>query len=166
MDMTGMNADIHLRTDANNLVTTAQTTRQPEHKETLHLINQLRHETCSGQIDDLSHVITTEMMADCLTKKSERVPADTLVKAVRTGWIPNADKAQPFREMMRNKHKAFSADSLYLAEFCVRHISRAKDQEEPAIKPTEILTFFGLEISKEIQYVYGTPDWCMTLVPG
>lgn len=47
---------IHLRTDANNLVTTAQTTHLPEQKETHHLIQMLRHERISGHIEDLAHV--------------------------------------------------------------------------------------------------------------
>ena len=37
-DITGEIADVHIRTDANNLVTTASTTHQPEQKETLRLI--------------------------------------------------------------------------------------------------------------------------------
>ena len=37
-DLSGENAELHLRTDANNLVTTAKTTHQPEKKETSHLI--------------------------------------------------------------------------------------------------------------------------------
>ena len=34
MDLTGSEAEIHMRTDANNLVTTASTTHLPEQKET------------------------------------------------------------------------------------------------------------------------------------
>ena len=90
-------------------------------------------------------------MADCLTKKSERVPPDALVRAVRTGWLPNADKSQPFREMMRSKHKAFSADSLLLAEWCVRNIDKSLNVE----------SILGVPIQQEIYYVYGRPDWYM-----
>ena len=152
-DMTAQDVQIHVRTDANNLVTTAQTTRQPEQKETLHLINQLRHETCSGLIDDLSHVTTDVMMADPLTKKSERVPADTLVKAIRTGVIPNADKSPPLRELMQNKHKAFTVygSNEHLAEWCVRNLER----------PLEIETILGIPIKHDIMAVWAYPDWYM-----
>ena len=43
-DVSGEILPIHIRTDANNLVTTAQTTHLPEQKETHHLIQMLRHE--------------------------------------------------------------------------------------------------------------------------
>ena len=56
-DLSGENSEIHLRTDANNLVTTAKITHQLEQKETIHLIQMLRRESNSGSIDDLSHVI-------------------------------------------------------------------------------------------------------------
>ena len=46
----------HIRTDANNLVTTAGTTHLPEQKETHHLIQMLRKESNSGALDDLAHV--------------------------------------------------------------------------------------------------------------
>ena len=38
MDISGTAAEIHMRTDANNLVTTASTTHLPEQKETIHMI--------------------------------------------------------------------------------------------------------------------------------
>ena len=41
-DISSDDLEIHLRTDANNLVTTARTTHQPEQKETIHLIQMLR----------------------------------------------------------------------------------------------------------------------------
>ena len=56
-DISGMDAEIHIRTDANNLVTTASTTHAPE-QETIHMIQMLRNEACSGAIADLSHVRT------------------------------------------------------------------------------------------------------------
>ena len=105
MDMTSTVADVHMRTDANNLVTTASTTHLPEQRETIHMINQLRHESCSGAIQDLAHVTTAEQMADLFTK--EKAPSEPLKRAVDTGYLPNCDKHLPFREMMRNKHKAF-----------------------------------------------------------
>ena len=57
-DVTGEIVPIHIRTDANNLVTTAQTTHLPEQKETHHLIQMLRHESNTGQLDDLSHIVS------------------------------------------------------------------------------------------------------------
>ena len=45
MDISGEVAPLHLRTDANNLVTTASTTHLPEQKETIHIIQMLRKET-------------------------------------------------------------------------------------------------------------------------
>ena len=52
MDMTAQPLEVHLRTDANNLVTTAASTRLPEQKETIHMIQMLRQEACSGQMHD------------------------------------------------------------------------------------------------------------------
>ena len=46
-DITGEIADVHIRTDANNLVTTASTTHQPEQTETMHLIQMLRKESAT-----------------------------------------------------------------------------------------------------------------------
>ena len=54
MNVRGHEAEVHMRTDANNLVTTASTTRLPEQKETIHMIQMLRKEACSGAIDDLA----------------------------------------------------------------------------------------------------------------
>ena len=50
MDISAACVAIHMRTDANNLVTTASTTRLPEQKETVHMIQMLHQESCSGQI--------------------------------------------------------------------------------------------------------------------
>ena len=52
-DLSGEAAPIHIRTDANNLVTTASTTHVPEQKETIHLIQMLRKESGSGNIEDM-----------------------------------------------------------------------------------------------------------------
>ena len=62
---------IHIRTDAKNLVTTAQTTHLPEQKETHHLIHMLRHESNTGHLDDLSHIASEYCLADPLTKHSK-----------------------------------------------------------------------------------------------
>ena len=103
--MTSENSAIHMRTDANNLVTTAQTTKVPEQKDTIHLVNQLRHEACSGNIQDLAHVATHDMLADCLTKGS--VKPDYLIMATRTGILPNLDKHPLFRDLIKSHHKAY-----------------------------------------------------------
>ena len=44
-----------MRTDANNLVTTASSKTFQEQKETIHMIQMLRQEACSGQMRDLAH---------------------------------------------------------------------------------------------------------------
>ena len=56
IDLTGEHIPIHLRTGANNLVTTAGRTHLPEQPETIHVIKMLRKEASSGVIDDLGHV--------------------------------------------------------------------------------------------------------------
>ena len=53
-DISGLDVEIHSRTDANDLVSTASTTRSPEQQETIHMIQMLRKEACSGAIADLS----------------------------------------------------------------------------------------------------------------
>ena len=55
-DITGLSSEIHMRTDATNLVTAASTTHVPEQQETIHMIQMLRKEACSGSIADLSHI--------------------------------------------------------------------------------------------------------------
>ena len=133
MDLTGSAAEIHMRTDANNLVTTASTTHLPEQKETIHMINQLRTEASSGSIDDLAHVVSADCLADCLTKASAK--PDYLLKAVETGQLPNVDKHPLFRELMKNRHKA------YLASWITRHLNHSSD----------IVTFAGLQVQDNIQ---------------
>ena len=89
MDISGQAAEIHMRTDANNLVTTASTTHLPEQKETIHMIQMLRKEACSGAIDDLAHVGTENCLSDCLTKHSAK--PDALIRAVEYGTLPSVD---------------------------------------------------------------------------
>jgi hypothetical protein len=103
MDISGEDAEVHMRTDANNLVTTAQTTHLPEQKETIHMIQMLRKEACSGAIHDLAHVVTEYCLSDCLTKASAK--PDQLIRAVQTGVLPQCDKHPPFRT--RLQHKAY-----------------------------------------------------------
>ena len=86
MTVTAQPIEVHLRTDANNLVTTAASTRLPEQKETIHMIQMLRQEACSGQMHDLAHEdLTQHCLADPLTKKS--VLATLLISTVQTGIL-------------------------------------------------------------------------------
>ena len=124
MDLTGMESEIHIRTDAKNLVTTAATTHMPDQQETIHMINCLRHEVLSGSIHDLAHFATNDMMADCLTKSSAK--PEPLIEAVATGKLPNSDKHPPFREMMQGKHKAYAS----LPEWLSRNVPKAKEITE------------------------------------
>ena len=103
MDISGEVADIHMRTDAKNLVTTARTIHLPEQKETIHMISMLRMEACSGSIHDLAHIPTQNCVADCLTKSSAM--ADNLITAVKTGRFVDVDVHPNFTTLM--EHKAF-----------------------------------------------------------
>ena len=147
MDMSGEPAEVHMRTDANNLVTTAQTTHLPEQKETIHMINQLRTEASSGAIDDLAHVVTADMLGDCLTKAT--IKPDNLIEAIETGVLPNVDKHPPFRELMRGKHKAYE-----LAEWCVLNLHRHR--------ASEIVCFLLRDIAEEIYTCCTSIDWYET----
>ena len=85
---------IHVRTDANSLITTAQTTPH-------HLIQMLRHESNSGQLDDLSHIASEYCLADPLTKSSAK--PDQLVRSIETGVLENVDAHPPFRSLLKLK---------------------------------------------------------------
>ena len=89
MDLSGEIADIHMRTDAKNLVTTARTIHLPEQKETIHMISMLRKEAFPGSIHDLAHIPTQNCVADCLTKASAK--ADNLITLVKTGELLEVD---------------------------------------------------------------------------
>ena len=102
-DITGHSCELHMRTDANNLVTTASTTHVPEQQETIHMIQMLRKEACSGSIADLSHIRTQWCLADCLTKKSANPQA--LIDAVRQGILEEVNAHPPFRTLV--EHKAY-----------------------------------------------------------
>ena len=104
MDIFGEVANIHMRTDATNLVTTARTSQPPEQKETIHMISMLRKEACSGSIHDLAHTPTQNCLADCLTKTSAK--ADNLITAVRTGRSLDVDIHRIFEHLL--EHKTFS----------------------------------------------------------
>ena len=64
MDISGEVADIHMRIDEKNLVTTARTIHLPEQKETIHMISMLRKGACSGSFHDLAHIPTQNCLAD------------------------------------------------------------------------------------------------------
>ena len=106
MDISAACVVIHMRTDANNLVTTASTTRLPEQKETIHMIQMLRNEACSGAIDDLAHIRTEFCLSDCLTKHSAK--PDNLIQAVQTGQLPEVDKHPSFRSLIQ--HRAYLSE--------------------------------------------------------
>ena len=110
-DITGHSCELHMRTDANNLVTTASTTHVPEQQETIHMIQMLRKEACSGSIADLSHIRTQWCLADCLTKKSANPQA--LIDAVRQGILKEVDAHPPFRTLV--EHKALNELRQYAA---------------------------------------------------
>ena len=115
MDISSAHADVHIRTDANNLVTTASSTHLPEQKETIHMIQMLRKEACSGSIDDLAHVRTEVCLSDCLTKASAK--ATNIRLAVETSVLPDVDMHPSFRTLMQ--HKAFLHEWLqcYVGEY-------------------------------------------------
>ena len=126
-DISGEIVPIHIRTDANNLVTTAQTTHLPEQKETHHLIQMLRHESNTGHLDDLSHIASEYCLADPLSKSTAK--PDQLVSSITTGKLENVDTHPPFRSLL--KHKAF------LTTWVIETLS----------EPHNVLTFFNEDIS-------------------
>jgi hypothetical protein len=138
MDLSGDDAEIHMRADANNLVTTASTTHLPEQKETIHLIQMLRKETISGSIHDLAHVKTADMLSDCLTKANAN--PDALIKTVNSGILPNADMHPPFRTLL--KHKA------YFAVWCCHFLDN----------PLSILDVLDETMSEHIHTVWAAPS--------
>jgi len=102
-EITGYACEVHVRTDANNLVTTASATHVSEQQETIHMIQMWRKEACSGSIAGLSHIRTQWCLAGCLTKKSANPQA--LIDAVRQGILKEVDAHPPFRTLV--EHKAY-----------------------------------------------------------
>ena len=92
--ISGSDACVHMRADANNLVTTGSTAHVPEQQETLHMIQMLRKEACSGAIPELLHVRTERCLADYLTKTSAN--SKNLVDSVISGNIKGSHY-QPFK---------------------------------------------------------------------
>ena len=151
MDISATAAEIHMRTDANNLVTTASTTHLPEQKETIHMINQLRHEACSGAINDLAHVISDDCMADCLTKASAKPNA--LIKAVESGIILNVDKHPPFRELMKTKHKAYVVENDdNIDQFIAWLVYNIKNVRE-------VTTFLSIPVMQQVSFYLGASNY-------
>ena len=101
MDMSGGVAEIHMRTDSKNLVTTERTIHLPQQKETIHMISLLRKEVCSGRIHDLAHIPTQNCLADCFTKASAK--ADNLMPAVKTGRLLDVDIHPDCRTLVQLK---------------------------------------------------------------
>ena len=85
MNISGEVANIHMTTDAKNLLTTLITIPLPEQKETIHIISLLRKEDCSRSIYDLAYIPTQNCLADCLTKASAK--AENLITAAKTGRL-------------------------------------------------------------------------------
>ena len=103
MDISGEVANLHMRTDAKNLVTAARTFHLHEQKETIHMISVLCKEACSGCIRDLAHIPTPKCLTGCLTKASAK--ADNPITAVKTGKLLDVDIHPDFGTLM--EHKAF-----------------------------------------------------------
>jgi hypothetical protein len=129
-DLSGESAPIHIRTDANNLVTTASTTHVPEQKETIHLIQMLRKESGTGNIQDLAHVRSEYCLSDALTKHSAK--PDELIRAVETGLLKQVDVHPPFRSLL--KHKA------YLGLWITRFVKN----------PLKVVSFLGEEVQDQV----------------
>ena len=103
MDMSGEVANIHMRTDAMNLVTIARTIHLPEQKETIHMISMMRKDACSGSIHDLAHIPNQNCLTVCLTKASAK--ADNWITVVKAGRFSDVDIHPNFKTLM--EHKAF-----------------------------------------------------------
>ena len=98
------------------------------------MIQMLRKEASSGNIDDLSHVRTEDCLADSLTKASAK--PDALIKAVDTGELPKVDTHPPFRTLL--KHKA------YLTGWIAHNIDHAR----------EVVYFLDLHVQHHMQVYY------------
>ena len=98
MDISGDVANIHMRTDAKNVVTTARTIHLPEQKETIHMISMLRRKARSGSIHDVAHIPTQNCLADCRTTASAK--EDNLITAVKTVEFLEVDIHPNFRTLM------------------------------------------------------------------
>ena len=96
MDFSGEVANLHMRADKKNFVTTAKTTFFG-----LNMISTLRKEACAGSIHDLAHIPAQNCLADCLTKASAK--AGNLITAVQTGKLLDVDIHPDFRTLIKQK---------------------------------------------------------------
>ena len=101
MDSSSEVANLHMRTDARNLVTAARTIHVLEQKETIHRISLLREEASSGSIHGLAHSPTQNCLADCFTKCSAK--ADNLITAVQTRKLLVVDIHPDFKTLMSTR---------------------------------------------------------------
>ena len=73
-----------MRTDAEDLVTTARTIHLPERKETIsNDFHVARGSLFRKYSHDLAHIPTQNCLADCLTKSSAKADNLTVVKTLR-----------------------------------------------------------------------------------
>lgn len=100
MGVSGTVAEIHMRTDANDRVTTAST-NSPEQKETIHTSATRCTEARSGASDDIARVSAEFCLSDCLTKQSAK--PDVLREAVRTSVLKEVDARLNFRTLLRHR---------------------------------------------------------------
>ena len=99
MDISGEVAHIHMRTDAQNLVTTARTIHLPEdHPHNFYVAKPFLE-----ALMILLPFQTQNCLADCLTKASAK--AVNLITAVKTGKLLDVDIHRDVRTLM--EHKAF-----------------------------------------------------------
>ena len=117
------------------------------------MIQMLRKEAVSGAIDDLGHVRTADMMADCLTKAS--VKADNLVRAVETGILPNCDASPEFRKGL--KHKAY-----FVGWLCSHLAPPSGRRDFKHMK--EITHFMGEDVSSEVNAYFSNFEAFSNLV--
>ena len=108
------------------------------------MIQMLRHESLSGGIDDLAHVVSQDCLADCLTKMSAK--ADYLIKAVDSGILPNVDKHPPFRKLMEGRHKAYTLSEWLVYKSHIPHVSN-------------VATLLGVPVQNEIRQLLTAVEW-------
>ena len=94
-------ADIHLKTDVKNPISTARTINLPEQKKTMNMISILKKKAFSGCIHDLVHISIQICLPDCLTKTSAKT--DNLITAVKTGKLLQVDIHPNLRTHMEHK---------------------------------------------------------------
>ena len=99
------------------------------------MIQQLRKQAVSGDIDDLGHVATQWQLADCLTKAS--VKPDVIIQSADSGILPNVDASPEFRRLLQ--HKA------YLTHWCAHNLHTCPD----------MIAFLDEDMSEYVQAHFG-----------